>query len=703
MTAAEALARSLGAKRNGSGWLCRCPAHDDHDPSLSIEERSGKALFICRSGCSQAAVLDALRQRGLWPGLDEERRGGAKRRIVATYSYRDAGGALCYQVVRFEPKDFRQRRPDGAPDRWLWNMTGIEPLPYRLPELLADPVATVFVAEGEKDCDNLAEIGVLATCNHGGAGKWKPEISHWFAGRNVVVIPDNDDAGRAHARDVAARLAKIAANIRILELPDLPPKGDVSDWIAAGGTAEGLDRLAADAAHARDEAPIDDGPDAEGVSLDDFHAYMPTHSYIFGPTRALWPAASVNARIPRVKLTHENGKPVLGEDGKQVVLSASGWLDRFKPVELMTWAPGMPMIVRDRLMLEGGWVERAGVSSFNLYHPPTIIPGDAAKADKWLDHVHYIYSDDAEHILNWLAHRVQRPAEKINHALVLGGNQGIGKDSLLEPVKHAVGPWNFRETGPTQILGRFNDFLKAAVLRISEARDLGEFDRFKFYDHMKAYTAAPPDVLRVDEKHLREYAVLNCCGIIFTTNHETDGIYLTGDDRRHYVAWSPRVKEDPRFCDGYWSDLWRWYQDDGIRHVTAWLYARNLSSFDAKAPPAKTAAFWKIVHNHRPTEEAELADILDMLSRPPAVTLAQIIDAASTYNRDGIADWLKDRKNRRVIPHRLEGAGYTPVRNPDAEDGLFKMLGRRQAVYAPHTLSPPQQLGAARALVYGAR
>ena len=121
---------------------------------------------------------------------------------------------------------------------------------------------------------------------------------------------------------------------------------------------------------------------------------------------------------------------------------------------------------------------------------------------------------------------------------MLGGNQGIGKDTLLEPVKQAVGPWNFFEVSPQQLLGRFNGFLKSVILRVNEARDLGDVNRFQFYDHMKAYTAAPPDVLRVDEKNLREHSVLNCVGVIITTNHKADGIYLPADDRRHYVAWS---------------------------------------------------------------------------------------------------------------------------------------------------------------------
>src|SRR5262245_34156277 len=162
----------------------------------------------------------------------------------------------------------------------------------------------------------------------------------------------------------------------------------------------------------------------------------------------------------------------------------------------MTWAPGYPMEIKDRLISEGGWIRRPGCTVFNLYRPPNIVPGHGP-VDPWLDHVRLVFGSDAEHIINWLAHRVQRPHEKINHALVLGGSQGIGKDTLLEPVKRAIGPWNFSEVNPKQMLMRFNGYLKSVILRISEARDLGEFDRYAFYDHMKAYTAAPPDVLRV--------------------------------------------------------------------------------------------------------------------------------------------------------------------------------------------------------------
>ena len=196
-----------------------------------------------------------------------------------------------------------------------------------------------------------------------------------------------------------------------------------------------------------------------------------------------------------------------------------------------------------------------------------------------------VFADYSDHTLKWLAHRVQRPQEKINHALVLGGAQGIGKDTLLEPPKRAVGPWNFAEVSPQHMLGRFNGFLKSVILRVSEARDLGDVNRYQFYDHMKTCTAAPPDVLRVDEKNLREHSVLNCVGVIITTNHKADGIFLPAEDRRHFVAWSDLNKDD--FAPDYWNILWRFYDDGGDRHVAAYLAGLDLSDFDPKGAPPK--------------------------------------------------------------------------------------------------------------------
>ncbi len=219
------LAKLPDAKKSGSGWSACCPAHDDRQPSLSIAEgEDGRVLLKCHAGCSTEAICAAidLQMSDLMPASDRSVNG--KPRIVATYDYRDEASDLLFQVVRFEPKDFRQRRPRPG-GGWDWSVKGVRTIPYRLPELLAEPTSPVFVVEGEKDADNLARIGVLATCNAGGAGKWTSDHAQFLRGRRVIVLGDNDDAGREHVEQVARSLDGIAESVRIVELPGLPDKG----------------------------------------------------------------------------------------------------------------------------------------------------------------------------------------------------------------------------------------------------------------------------------------------------------------------------------------------------------------------------------------------------------------------------------------------------------------------------------------------
>jgi hypothetical protein len=271
---------------------------------------------------------------------------------------------------------------------------------------------------------------------------------------------------------------------------------------------------------------------AAEFTVDDFYAYMPQHSYIFAPTGELWPAPSVDARLPRQRLLNVNGKPRQILRDQSETIQASRWLDKNRAVEQMTWAPGEPKIIEGRLVAEGGWIERPGCKIFNLYRPPKIVP-KPGPVDQWIALLHRLYGDDATHIERWLAHRVQRPGEK------------------------------------------------------------------------------------------------------------------------------------------------------------------DLSSFNPHAPPPKTQAFWEIVDASRAPEDAELADAIDALGSPDALTLEQIAGVATQT----FGEWLRDRKNARRIPHRLESCGYVAVRNDGAKDGHWKVDGRRQVVYAKTDLSQPERMTAAYGLI----
>jgi hypothetical protein len=363
------------------------------------------------------------------------------------------------------------------------------------------------------------------------------------------------------------------------------------------------------------EADAEDGAHIidPGVRMEDLLFYMPDAKVLHRPTGTLWVASAVNARLPWPKAGNKKIKP-------------SDYLARNQAIEQLVWDPHRPQIIEDELMLVSGYVKHDGARLFNLYRPPERPCGDPAKADRWLEHLRLIYPHDAAHVERYFACKVQRPGVKINHGLVLGGPPGIGKDSTLVPVRAAIGAWNCQDAAPHHLLGRFNGYMKAVLLILSEARDLGDMDRFALYEHMKTILAAPPDVIRVDEKHLREHYVVNVCGVVITTNHKLDGLYLPADDRRHYVAWSDKTKDD--FTPAYWNQLYAWYAAGGVGHVVAYLQTLDLSRFDPKAPPPKTAAFWAMVQANEAPESGELRDLLEHLGDPAAVTLGQLVEAA---------------------------------------------------------------------------
>ncbi|MDO9228368.1 MAG: AAA family ATPase [Syntrophales bacterium] len=231
------------SKGKGDELKSVCPFHLDTDPSLSVNSQTG--MFHC-FGCHAAGSIfdfyarqNSLDTRADFPkildgiaatfGIHNGDKQTTKPTVAARYDYQDESGKLVYQIERLEPKSFRIRRPDGA--AWAYNAKGVKSIPYRLPEVLkADEV---LIPEGEKDVDNLRKIGFTATTNPYGAGKFPDHFGPYFAAKHVVLIPHNDEPGRAHMKQVAAIVKNYAASIRWLDLPDLPEKGgDVSDWLA---------------------------------------------------------------------------------------------------------------------------------------------------------------------------------------------------------------------------------------------------------------------------------------------------------------------------------------------------------------------------------------------------------------------------------------------------------------------------------------
>lgn len=266
-TLQNALDELEGVQQTSPGeWRARCPAHNDTNPSLSVTEGDDYPVVLhCHAGCDFEDIADELDSLSTswkpWEGTEVDR-----------YTYRGAGGDPLFDVVRYEMRDeehpacgdkqFMQQAHlpehedaggtgNGCPDGYVWGRKkhGVEAALYRLPEVTeaAEKGQTVFVVEGEKDVHTLEDWGLTATTNPQGAGEWKPQHTEALSGARVVILPDNDREGREHGRMVAQEVLPVVESVRFVTLPDLPKKGDVTDWAGAGGTAEKLKELVEEA------------------------------------------------------------------------------------------------------------------------------------------------------------------------------------------------------------------------------------------------------------------------------------------------------------------------------------------------------------------------------------------------------------------------------------------------------------------------
>lgn len=318
-----AIERALAARqgrREGRELRFLCPAHPDRRPSARWNpDQQVWFCDACKAGGGRRDLAARL-------GIDQPDASDPQAEVEAVYDYRGAEGCLRFQVVRKRGKSFACRRPVPG-GGWVWSLAGVERLLYRLPETLAAARAgaTVFVVEGEKDADRLAALGLAATTSPGGAGKWRPAYGAALRGARVVILPDSDAAGRQHAETVRASLAGAAAaggadaDVRLLELPGLPDKGDVSDWVAAregeGLTAAGIrgeiERLAGLAAIA---APPASAPASRRPSRVRLAADIRPQAVSF-----LW-----HPYIPLGKLTLLDGDPGLGKSWIAAALATAG-------------------------------------------------------------------------------------------------------------------------------------------------------------------------------------------------------------------------------------------------------------------------------------------------------------------------------------------------------------------------------------------
>ena len=265
----ELARRGFRLRRVGHEYIGPCPKCGGTDRFGVNPNKQGKQIWNCRGCKAGRDVIDLVQHLdggdfddNITTLIGSNKTNGKSNGkyhvveiddgaapVVSEYPYYDENGGLHFVVVRIESgghKAIKQKRPD--PNRaghWLGSVKGCRVIPYRLPELI-EAIGNghlIAIVEGEKKVNLLANWGVAATCNAGGAGKWKDEHSAFLKGADVVILPDNDSVGFEHAASVARSLVGVAKRIRRVVLPDLPPKGDIVDWVDAGGTREKLDEL----------------------------------------------------------------------------------------------------------------------------------------------------------------------------------------------------------------------------------------------------------------------------------------------------------------------------------------------------------------------------------------------------------------------------------------------------------------------------
>jgi len=315
----RALSNSKELRFGNKGSLKVVISGDNAGTFYDFENGEGGGLFMLISrelNIDERSAVEWLRENGL---VDSPVNHGAITqpandnypRIEEIYPYIDESGRTLFEVVRTtEPKRFRQRKPNGE-----WNVKNVRTIPYRLPDL-NEAIALerpVFIVEGEKDCDRLATFGVVATCNAGGAGKWKTEHAQFFRDADVVILPDNDEPGRKHADAVARSLRGIARRVRVLELPDLLVKGDVSDWFDAGGDIETFNQLV-------EETPDWQPPSIRGlVMFGEEHRHPPRNWLVKGLLG--------DGELSVVYAPSGGGKSFFGLDISCHIATARSWFD----------------------------------------------------------------------------------------------------------------------------------------------------------------------------------------------------------------------------------------------------------------------------------------------------------------------------------------------------------------------------------------
>ncbi len=556
-------------KHNKNCIAALCPYHNDKKPSLSASYTEEKILVNCQAGCSFDNIVSVL-------GMEQSQFFAPKettipKKIVARYRYEDKDGEHAFDVVRFDPKDFRPQRPDGE-----WTLEGVTKVPYRLPHMLAGikEGRDIILLEGEKDCDNAEKLGLVATTFAGGAGKWREEYSKWFQEAKVICLPDNDSAGRKGMRLIASEIVKVAESVCWLELPDIPAKGDLSDWLKIdGNNIEKFSSLVRQSSSIWKSELVKD--DDNGQLLEELNqkfAIVPTGNKFTIVNETENETMFLAPSDFRLALQNRFATDSSGKFPKQVQVSTL-WLKHperreYKSVDFLP-------------------IEETPYGVFNMWKGFAVKPigglEDIPLFHELIDEVICSGNEQwALYLWGWLAHMVQFPKEKPGVAVVLRSDaQGVGKSRFAEYVGSLLGRHFRTVTHGRHIHGNFNSHLKDTLMLFGDEAVWGG-DR-KTESILKQLITEPNMIIEMKGKDVFE--VRSYLRLMLATNSEWAApVGLT--DRRYFVL---NVSNSRKNDHNFFKRLIYEQNHGGIEALLQALMDFDLSEFEVRNIPETPA------------------------------------------------------------------------------------------------------------------
>jgi len=425
-------------------------------------------------------------------------------------------------------------------------------------------------------------------------------------------------------------------------------------------------------------------PTTGAVPMSEFVYCAHSNTYLYRSTMAEWNAAGVDAVVSP-----------LNADGK--LRPASVWLKTHNPITSVICDPTIPGEVLTGFNChEGALIPAIGANVFNIYRRPTIILGEATKADPWIQHATRMMPKpgDAEQLTKYLAHRIQHPGVKPRFALLMAGETGVGKDMIVDMAAPGMGSWNVANIEPAAFDSAFNEFAAKTLVRISETSNLQEMSKWAFNERTKVLIAGRPDEVTINVKYGQKFSHRMFCGVILTTNNLLNGIFIPADDRRYDVIACATKAEmglaDRKTRKAYFDELWAWFYADGMNHVAAYLGTLDLGDWSPTGQRI-TEAHTAVVHANRMNDHW-LLDILDALcAQEKLKDLRENDENGIPFLKYVRADWItalaetygeKVADVQRKLLATITRHGYAVYKNPHNKEDRWKFPSGGRIVYA---------------------